>query len=305
MSKGRGFQQCVECGSTQLTRYEEDSVICTDCGFVINANTSSHNPKRGSGSKRRETNYTNAYIKTLMPHNRGFTTLDTRHDIDVDLDDYNALDGRFRKHLIKMWWKNARVSDATEKNLVLAFSEITEIGNILSLPKIVLVKAATTYKMILEKRCVRGRNIRTLSAAAVYMACKQCGFPRTLNEVTKASKISRRNVSKAYRFLVRELSCFIPPVEVAQYLKNFLNHITISEKTKEITDKILEAANELRLTSGRDPMSIVAAALYIATLLAGEKKTQREIAEASRLTETTIRNRYKELAKHLLVTIAL
>lgn len=294
----KGFQQCVECGSIRLTRHEENSV-CLDCGFVINTNTPHRSPERDSSGKRREAKYANAYIKTLTPHNGG------QNDIDRYLDDYNKLDEKFRKHLIKLWWKNARVSDATEKNLSLGFSEITKISDILSLAKIVPEKAATTYKMIVCKRSVRGRNIRTLSAAAVYMACKQCGFPQTLNEVAEASGISKRDVGKGYRFLAKELNYSIPPIEITKYLNNLLNRVTISEKTKETADKILEVIDELRLTCGRNPMSIAAAAMYTAVLLTGDGKTQREIAESSRLTEATIRSRYKELAKRLLFTVAI
>ena len=306
LSASKMVSKCPGCGSTRLMRYFEDAdIVCMDCGFVATSKIADHTAERNSGGKRRETNYTNASMKTLTLYNGGFTTMDNRYNIGGDLREHAALNGGFQNRLLEMWWENARVSDATEKNLALAFSEITKIGGILSLPKSVLEKAATTYKMIVEKRYVGGRNIRTLSAAAVYMACKQCGFARTLNEVAIASKISRRKVGRGYRFLVKQLGCFIPPVKPAQYLQKFLNQLAISEKTEKIIDKILEAAYELKLTSGRDPMGIVAAASYIASRLTGEKKTQREIAEVARITEATIRNRYKELAKHLLLTVAL
>ncbi|HIH17428.1 MAG TPA: hypothetical protein HA218_01165, partial [Nanoarchaeota archaeon] len=42
-----------------------------------------------------------------------------------------------------------------------------------------------------------------------------------------------------------------------------------------------------------------AAALYVAALLNGEKKTQREVADIAGITEVTIRNRYKELLDKL------
>ncbi|EMR75535.1 transcription initiation factor TFIIIB, Brf1 subunit/transcription initiation factor TFIIB [Thermoplasmatales archaeon SCGC AB-540-F20] len=42
---------------------------------------------------------------------------------------------------------------------------------------------------------------------------------------------------------------------------------------------------------------MAAAALYIATVLCGERITQREIADVAGVTEVTIRNRYKELTK--------
>jgi transcription initiation factor TFIIB len=55
--------------------------------------------------------------------------------------------------------------------------------------------------------------------------------------------------------------------------------------------------------SGRGPMGIAAVANYIDTVLVGEKNTQREKAEIAKVTEVTIRNRYKELVKRLLFII--
>ena len=59
---------------------------------------------------------------------------------------------------------------------------------------------------------------------------------------------------------------------------------------------------ELRLTSGRGPTGLAAAVTYVASLLAGEHKTQREIAEVAKVTEVTIRNRYKELLEKVDIT---
>jgi transcription initiation factor TFIIB len=50
---------------------------------------------------------------------------------------------------------------------------------------------------------------------------------------------------------------------------------------------------------------MAAAVSYIASILAGERKTQREIAEIAQVTEVTIRNRYKELAERLQFTVYL
>jgi len=299
----RGFKKCVECGSTKLTKYANEIITCADCGFVAvdatdaDTTTADHNPHRNPYNPRPRKNYINAYMKKLTPHISGRTKPGSQYYID--------LDKMPRNDFVEMWWKNAKVSNGTEKNLALAFSEITKIGDILSLPKSVLEKAATTYKMIAEKHYVKGRNIRALSAATAYMACKQCGFPRTLKEIVMASKISKRKVWRGYSFLVKELGCFIPPVKADQYLKKLLNQTAISEKTKQITNKILGVANELKLTSGRDPMGVVAASYYIASLLIGERKTQREIAEITRVTEATIRNRYKEFVERLLFTLVI
>ena len=54
---------------------------------------------------------------------------------------------------------------------------------------------------------------------------------------------------------------------------------------------------EKKLTAGKDPQGMAAAAIYIACVIEGEKKTQKEIAEAAGVTEVTVRNRYKGLRR--------
>ncbi|MEJ2242223.1 MAG: transcription initiation factor IIB, partial [Candidatus Bathyarchaeota archaeon] len=73
----------------------------------------------------------------------------------------------------------------------------------------------------------------------------------------------------------------------------------------EIAHKILFVAKELKLTSGRGPAGMAAAASYIASVLIGERRTQREVAEIAQVTEVTIRNRYKELVNRLQFIISL
>ena len=65
-----------------------------------------------------------------------------------------------------------------------------------------------------------------------------------------------------------------------------------------------EAANRA-LTSGRGLPGIAAASLYIASVLCGERRTQRAVAEVASVTEATLRNRYKVLAEKMDIDIIL
>jgi len=137
------------------------------------------------------------------------------------------------------------------------------------------------------------------------VACRQCKLARTLEEIAQASHINKKEVGRSYRFLVKELDYFIPPLRPGQYVTKFSNQLAMQGKVEEIAHKILSTAKELRLTSGRGPTGIAAAASYIASVLTGERKTQREIAEIAQVTEVTIRNRYKELVERLMFVITL
>jgi transcription initiation factor TFIIB len=67
--------------------------------------------------------------------------------------------------------------------------------------------------------------------------------------------------------------------------------------------EIVQQARKAGLTAGKDPAGLAAAAVYIASLLTGERKTQKEIARAAQVTEVTVRNRYKELIRRLKIPI--
>ena len=71
------------------------------------------------------------------------------------------------------------------------------------------------------------------------------------------------------------------------------------------TVDILKQAADRELTSGRGPTGVAAAAIYISSILSGERRTQREVAEVAGVTEVTIRNRYKELTDRLGIRIEL
>jgi transcription initiation factor TFIIB len=63
--------------------------------------------------------------------------------------------------------------------------------------------------------------------------------------------------------------------------------------------EIIDQARGVGLTAGKDPAGLAAAAIYIAAIQNGEMRTQKEVARAAKVTEVTVRNRYKELVKRL------
>jgi transcription initiation factor TFIIB len=120
-----------------------------------------------------------------------------------------------------------------------------------------------------------------------------------LKEVAEASLIKKRDIARCYRLLLRELDMRMPITNPLNYVSKIASRVHISEKTQRRAIEILQRAQEIQVVAGKDPMGLAAAALYIACVLNGEKKTQKEIAEAAEVTEVTVRNRYKGLKESL------
>ena len=297
-------QCCPECGGTRLMRdYECAEIVCMDCGFVVAAKIADRGPEwRAFDDEQRAKRTRVGAPLTYTIHDKGLSTMIDWHDRDIYGKSLSP-GQKAQVYRLRKWQRRIRVSDATERNLAFALSEITKIANNLNLPKNILETASVIYRKAVKERLIRGRSIQGVTAASIYLACRQCGLARTLEEIAQASTVNKKEVGRSYRFLIKELDYTIPPLRPGQYITKFSNQLTMQGKVEEIAHKILAAAKELKLTSGRGPTGIAAAASYVASVLTGERKTQREIAEIAQVTEVTIRNRYKELVERLMFQI--
>ncbi len=285
--------------------YDAAEIVCTNCGCVIVERLTDSRPEWRAFDDEQKAKRTRVGAPlTYTIHDKGLSTI-------IDWRDKQAVSKRLtltqRMELYKLrkWQRRVRVSDATERNLAVALSELSKLSSSLNLPKNILETASVIYRKAIRKRLIRGRSIHNVTAAAIYMSCRQCGVPRTLDEIATASSLNKKDIGRSYRFMVRELETFVPPSTSRHYAARFSNKLIISGKAEAIAIRILETAKQMKLTSGRGPTGIAAAATYIATVLTNERKTQREIAEIANVTEVTIRNRYKELLERLLIEVPL
>ena len=151
---------------------------------------------------------------------------------------------------------------------------------------------------LLQTRLVHVEDIFII-AALLYTTCREEGAPRTLDEISKASGINKKDIGKTYRYIARKLHIRILPAKAQDYVPRFGSLLGLSEKVQVRAVDVLNHATRYDVTSGKGPIGVAAAALYIAAVLEGEKKTQREVADIIGVTEVTIRNRYKEMVEAL------
>jgi transcription initiation factor TFIIB len=99
--------------------------------------------------------------------------------------------------------------------------------------------------------------------------------------------------------MTRKLRLRLSPTKPQDYIRRFCSELKLSGDVQTKSTEILKEAASKELTSGRGPTGVAAASIYIASVMCGERRTQREIADIAGVTEVTIRNRYKELMEKL------
>src|SRR5688572_32301152 len=298
--------RCPECNSGHLSfDYERGELICEECGLVLDDQMIDQGPEwRAFDVEQGEKRARTGAPMTYTIHDKGLsTTIGWKNK-----DSYGkSIPTRNRAQLYRLrkWQRRIRVSNATERNLAFALSELDRMASGMGLPRKVRETAAMIHRRAVTKNLIRGRSIEGVAAAALYAACRQCDVPRTLDEIADASRVSRKEIGRTYRFIARELKLKLMPTAPQNYIPRFCSELKMSTASQQRTMDILKQAADRELTSGRGPTGIAAAALYIAGILSGERRTQREVAEVAGVTEVTIRNRYKELAERLDIDIVL
>ncbi len=289
------IKKCPECGSTNLfNNKEKGEIICRSCGLVID----SRNISLGKEWRDFEEDDDSEMKRSGAPTSYTKYDLGMGTTIGSDLDTY-SLDKKqkYKLQRLKRWQK--RLSTVMEKNLKIALGELRRLSSYLNLPTSIEEEAGKIYTEAVQKNLVRGRSIESVVAGVIYAACRRQNIPRTLDEISEASGIDKKEIGRSYRYVTRELRIKILPSNPVDYISRFASVLNYSAETQSRGIEILSQALSLELTSGRGPIGIAAAALYIAGLLEGERRTQRDISEVSGVTEVTIRNRYKEIIHKL------
>ncbi len=287
---------CTRCGKNSLLTDEvTGEQFCAKCGFVISEKSQETGPEwrsfqKDGGSDPART----GAPSSLTIHDRGLSTVINPINKDAS---GKPLSTSMKSTIerLRTWDSRSQASKPVDRNLRQALSELNKLKDKLVISTNVLEKAAYLYRKALEKKLVRGRSISAMIAASLYAACRDAETPRTLKDVSVAANVKRKDISRCYRLLHKELELKMPVVDSIQCIARISSKLEIPEKTKRYAVKVLKEAQERKESAGKDPMGLAATALYLACVKNGVSITQRDLAEAAGVTEVTIRNRYKGL----------
>ena len=295
-----GPLRCPECHSSRLL-YDETTGdrVCSNCGAVIGDRIIDMGPEwRAFSSEEQSAKSRVGSPTTLRIHDKGLsTTIDAR-----DRDIYgHRLSPRMQRQMYRLrrWQRRSHMQSSEERNLLQALNELDRISSQLGISRTARETSAMIYRKTLEKHLSRGRSIDALVAASIYAAARMRSIPLTLDDVATRSKVSKKDIGKAYRILATELNLKVPPPNSIAYIPRYATELQLSGTCQREAVNLLRQAKQKGLTGGKDPKGLAAAALYLAGILVGERRTQREIATVTSVTEVTVRNRYKDLVKRL------
>jgi transcription initiation factor TFIIB len=233
-------------------------------------------------------------------HDMGLSTMIGKEVTDAS---GNVIDTatRMRMGSLQMWNNRSQIHSSKERSLQRAFTMLSRIKDRLGLPNHIIEKAAYTYRKAQERGLIRGDTIGSVLAASIYVAARQSGVLRTLDEISESSDVKLKQAARSYRNIVTQLDIKAPMIDHSKYIIKIANKLDFDEKIKRKALELMEQAQKKNILVGKDPVSMAASILYLVNLAEGGQRdrTQAEIAKAAGITEVTVRERSKELRKKL------
>ena len=293
---------CPECESTLVDDVQNGERICSGCGVVVAEQMADYGPEARSSSLEEKMKLARATGQTTYSqHDLGIAT-----EISISSKDYSgkAINSQVANQMnnLRKWQQRIRVSSPRERRLSNVLAKIGDTCKVLNLSKNVLETSSMVYRNLDGKMDVKGKSVASITAATIFMACKQCDVVRSLNEIcagistVKDLKAKTKLAAKYYRTMVMELGASSTPVvTMDKYISKIANLSKTDVRVERLALEIFEKTRNRNLADGKAPNGIAAAYLYVASILLGQNVLQRDVSSVAGVTEVTIRNRCKEI----------
>lgn len=278
--------------------YDKGEKLCKTCGVIIQDKI--YDAELDTDYYKFKSDTNTALPHSIMLNDKGMSTT---------IADYNNTGTkRFfnRKEHNKIEFLNKIVSCSNKKrNLKIVIDLLNRIKDKLSLPSLCIEEASTYYKKALEIGLIKGRSIKEIIVACIYMVCKKINIPRTLSEISNIVNANEIFAARCYRLLMRELKISHVQFNPIIFIRKIANEAKISERTaREAMDTLMTIQND-NAFSGKNSLSIAAAVLYLTCRKHKQKISQARIAAAANINIMTLRKRLSEVNTVILNTAIL
>jgi len=186
-----------------------------------------------------------------------------------------------------------------EQNLLSAFRDISTWCDQFSLPKTIADIAKQLYKRTDEERLLRGKAHGAVTAACIFIACRQAHVPRTFREICAMTRVSKKQLGRCYKELEQAFNLAPGAAAAAQssspegLLARWCNFLDLDRKMEAKCAHVVGACRRHAIADGRSHLSLVGGVIYFTCMLLAKRVELARISEVAGVTEGTIKQIYR------------
>ncbi|RLG81086.1 MAG: transcription initiation factor IIB family protein [Thermoprotei archaeon] len=282
---------CPECGGKIVFDEGVYAYVCTKCGCVIEDRPVSYELEiRLFDNRIPRTSGTSTH--KVHDHGIGSTELDV------------STAGRGVKwHEIARVQKRARVSKK-ERVIEKALRFMNHYAKVLGIPNYVAETAGKILREAVEGKNYKNKTLKNLAIASIYVALRAHGRPKPAKLFSREAGISLKELWHSIKKIYDSVGRIgVKKEEPSVYVVYIVNKLKLSHNVEKLANILLTKIHELELDIGKPAVGLATAAVYLASILLNEKRTQIQVAETVNVSDVTIRNRYGELVEALDITV--
>jgi transcription initiation factor TFIIB len=183
------------------------------------------------------------------------------------------------------------------------FQKLTRLCTRLGVPAKVKDTCEALFESISSKESPRLKDKSSLVPSIVYVACRQEGMTRSLKEVAVAAQqvgidVSKKSIGRCFLSLSSQLDVKLQAASASQYIVRFASALQLPALLSNAAREVVTEVEAKSMSTGRNPISIAAAALYLACMASADEEDRRSLTQMSKValvSENVIRSVYTEL----------
>jgi transcription initiation factor TFIIB len=191
-----------------------------------------------------------------------------------------------------------------ERSLYKVFVLIDSRCQANALPKMISETAKSLYKILSGAKISRGSNRTGIIAACVFNACKECGAPRSPNELASIFDIDPKvmtkgckNYTEIMRLSKTDMSRVhkIKSIDLNDFITRFSHKLQLDDKQIRRITHVSFLCQDLHLISDNTPPSMASGCIYLYVKILKLEISKKEISDVCKISEVTINKCAKKL----------
>jgi transcription initiation factor TFIIB len=172
--------------------------------------------------------------------------------------------------------------------------EVDKLAGELSLPDTVRDDSERICEDVVAKNLVGRRPVSVIAASSLYTACRESHTPVTLKDLATVTDSNPREIGRCYRSIISRMNIAPPNLNGTSYASRVAETVNASNEATDLSLQIVKNSISKGL-GGRNPMTLAAAAVYLACLITGEDSRQSDVADAAGVSEVSVRECVKAI----------
>lgn len=186
-------------------------------------------------------------------------------------------------------------------HILSAWARITEMCDVIQLPRAIAEIAKHVYKFADDKRIVKGKAADVINAACIMIACRQGKAARSFQEICELTNVPKKDLGTVFKSILKAMhddetmssyatagpSSDEQPAEAL--VPRFCGNVGFTVQETNAAKYVVAETTKVGQVDGRAPTSIAAGAIYLIVVLFGKATRPSDIAKVSGVSDTTLK----------------